>query len=35
MIIEFSIIAAFAAAAVVGSIVVTVRDGYGQIPTHR
>ncbi|MCU1425681.1 MAG: hypothetical protein JWM51_1972 [Microbacteriaceae bacterium] len=35
MIIEFSIIAALAVAAVVGSIVTTVRDGYGQVPSHR
>jgi len=35
MIIEFIILGALAAAAVVGAIVTTVRDGYGRVPTRR
>ncbi len=35
MIFEFIIIGALAVAGIVGAIVVTVRDGYGRIPTRR
>ena len=35
MIIEFIILGALAAAAVVGAIVTTVRDGYRRVPTRR
>ena len=36
MIIEFAIVVgALSAAAIVGSIVVTARDGYRRIPTRR
>jgi hypothetical protein len=34
MIIEFIIIGALAVAGIVGAVVVTVRDGYGRIPTR-
>ena len=35
MIIEFIIIGALAVAGIVGAVVITVRDGYGRIPTRR
>ena len=35
MIIEFVILGALAAAAVVGAIVVTIRDGYRREPSRR
>jgi len=35
MIIEFTAIAVLAAAAIVGSIVTVVRDGYRRVPTRR
>jgi len=35
MIIEFVILGALAAAAVVGAIVTTLRDGYRRVPTRR
>jgi len=35
MIIEFVIISALAVAGIVGAVVVTVRDGYGRVPTRR
>jgi hypothetical protein len=35
MIIEFVILGALAATAVVGAIVTTIRDGYRRVPTRR
>lgn len=35
MIIEIVLISALSVAAIVGAVVVTVRDGYGRIPTRR
>jgi hypothetical protein len=35
MIIEFALMAAIAAAGIVGTIVLTVRDGYGRVPARR
>jgi hypothetical protein len=35
MIIEFIIIGALALSAVVGSVIVTARDGYHRVPTRR
>jgi hypothetical protein len=35
MYIEFIVIAALAASGIVASVIVTARDGYHRIPTHR
>jgi hypothetical protein len=35
MIIEFAIIAALSLSAIVGSVLVTVRDGYRRVPSTR